>query len=313
MMEAHGAADGASEIGKGADVSLQGSAAEQGGEPETVVTVDDSLKEKQETVEDTSWFDPKRFAIKYRQREIYPKDPDELRNWSQLGYENERRMASLKEREETLTASEKEIGDYKKLAQQFEQNPEFAQAVKKLALAYASGNQAAVAEATGEATEEGSLNTEQQALLKPYIDKIARLEESIGKVESRFQDYDSEKADSEVKQEIENLKTKYPNEDWDTPDEKTGNKLELDLLEYAAKKQLDSLEDAYTLLMHGSIVEKAKAEALKEAQSNKQKSDEAGKISDGGGAGSTNKTVTINPREKSYTQLAEIAAKSLTG
>ena len=101
-MEAYGTSEGAVEYGKDGTETAEHQSVE-GQEPESNIQADQPI-DKQAEPEDTTWFDAKRFPIKYRQNTYYPKDLDHTRNLLQLGWENDRRLSQLKEREDKLGA-----------------------------------------------------------------------------------------------------------------------------------------------------------------------------------------------------------------
>lgn len=261
------------------------------------------------------------WPIKFRGRTILPETREQLINWAQLGYHNDKRMASLKERETKLSELEKGLEQYKAMQEMFEEVPDFKSGVLDLYNRLKSGAgappAAAGADGMSDAAAAAAGGQELPPQVAQYISKlegtIQKMGERLDGVESRYGDFEKSQATREVDQEIETLKKAHPDEAWGVPDEESGKTLERELLEYARDHNLDSLEAAYKVVMWDSTMARVKSDALKAAAENKQKGADASAVGRGGANAAGMGASAVNPRNKTYDQLMADAMGELSG
>src|SRR5512135_1660434 len=81
---------------------------------------------------DTQSWDGKSWALKFRDREVIPESRNHLMTWAQKGYAYNTLKADLDKREEQLRGLESELGEYRKLNEAFQNNPNFKQRILQL-------------------------------------------------------------------------------------------------------------------------------------------------------------------------------------
>lgn len=238
------------------------------------------------------------YPLKFRGRTVIPPTREDLISWAQLGYNAKDRMQTLEQREGSLKERETKLDQVQKLAEAFEQVPQFKKQVFEIYQKIQSGDHAG-AEAQIEEVE-----GQAPAQTQPLLDKISSLNDKIAKLEGRFSSEDQRRYDDNIKQEIDTLKTSHADHEWDLPDEKTGKTLLREFVEFAAENSFNNLENAYKVFFHDEILARAKANALKEAQNLKKQEAQNGVVGKGGPGTPPKGAKQIQTRGKSYDQLA---------
>ena len=214
------------------------------------------------------------FAIKFRDREVIPQSQDQLKTWASQGYGYSQRVAELKTREEQINQLESDLGQYRKLAEAFDANPDFKQKIMKLYQDTVSGLATAQASGDQQGIQDNSAILQQvQQMLGPIQQKAAQFDQ--------FQEQLSiQRADEELSKEQEALKGKHKDHDWVTEDE-GGHTLMWRILKTAYDKGLTNIEDAYRLYMFDNVAEKSRADALREQAQRIQDEKSRGIVSNG--------------------------------
>jgi hypothetical protein len=192
----------------------------------------------------------KEYALKYRGGEVVPESREKLINWAQLGYSYDQRAASLKAKEQEISQLQQRYAELERLSQNFETNPQFKQSV--LDLYYKSmGNQV-----QGQVVQQGQGQAgDNLSAFQPYLKKIDDLQ-------SRFESYENHQADVRLNEEIESLKSKYKDIDWNTPDV-NGRTLLDDVKKESHRMDGIPLEAAFRNLYWDQMQAKIKADTLK--------------------------------------------------
>jgi hypothetical protein len=191
----------------------------------------------------TDDFNPQQWTLKFRGKDITPKDRQHLVNLAQQGYSYSQRAEELKRREEELTSQAAQYDKYKQLAEAFQANPQLQQRIMQM-----------YSETQQEQGKDNKQSGQELAALQPYLQKVETLEQ-------RLQAYDQKAADDELKAEFDKLVSSHE-EDWETPNEE-GHTLRWEILNHAHKNNFYSLESAYRDFMWDTVQNRTKADTLK--------------------------------------------------
>jgi hypothetical protein len=219
--------------------------------PESTVSPEQTAS--QPNNQQTPVWDGKQWSLKFRGREIVPDSREKLINWAQLGYSYDQRSEALKQQEEQIKSRAKQLEDYERLDQAFQQNPVFKQKILQLYNEHLlnQGQQGV------EQGQEG-YNGQDLSFIQPVIQQIQNLEK-------RLSTYESFQADNQLNSEVESLKSKYPNVDWVTKDEMGKTFLD-EIMEQSYKMGGIPLEMAFRNSYWDIAIQNAKTEALKNSQ-----------------------------------------------
>lgn len=252
-------------------------------------------------------WDGKEYAIKFRDKEIVPKDKAHLITLAQKGYLYDNRVGEMKTREESLQQQEAKLAKLQQLNEAFEKNPKLQQRIFSLYQEVLSGK--AEAEQAGDAaTAEG--NADIAAKLK---EMFAPLQSKVQELESFRQTWIQRDADDWAKHQISDMREKHPEHDWDAVDSESGKPLWKTVVDIAVKKGLtDNLDDAYRLFFFDHVGQSAAADALKK-QAEKEAEDRKRGVITTGSTGKTPKQgVVPDTRGKTYDQVAAEALSAWT-
>jgi len=215
-------------------------------------------QQSQQQQTDPNW-DPKAYAMTYRGQTVYPKDRQHLINLAQQGWSYSTEMQRLNQEKQQMQEQQQRLAQYQQFDQYLKQNPHVAQAMLQAA-------QQNVQQPGGQ----------QQPSVPPQImQKMQTLEQTVQQQQEWYQD---QQLDSEIKQ----LRSKYPNVDWDT--DKGGGNLEKNLLQFALDNNLSNLDHAYRVMMFDRTQTDTKANALKQQMQQRQQQHQQGIVQGGGQA-----------------------------
>lgn len=246
------------------------------------------------------------YALKFRGRDIVPESKDKLLNWAQLGYSYDKRAADLKAREEQIAQQQQAHEQYERLAQAFEANPAFKQQI--LNLYYQSLNGQQQGQQQQQLSQDGQQGQQAQqtpdmAQFAPYLSKIEQIEQQV-------QAWQSKQADDSLNSEVNSLKEKYPDVDWETPDE-NGVTLLQDVMQDAFKHGGLPLEYAFRNKHWDTAMENAKANALKAQQEQIIAQKKKGIVAGAPRPAQPVQKQPVNPRDLSYDAIARQALSAV--
>ena len=205
-------------------------------------------------------WDGSQFKMKFRDKEIVPPTREQLVNWAQQGYGYSQRAAELNTREAALKKLEESTGQYQKLAEAFDANPQFKQQIMKLYQDTISG--AAAAQAAGDQSGVQA-NNDILKQIQPLIQQaVAPFQQKAQQFDEFQKQMANRAADESLTKEMEALKEKYKEHDWNTEDE-GGHTLMWRILNLANDKGLTDPEDGYRLYMFNNVAERSRADALR--------------------------------------------------
>ena len=206
-------------------------------------------------------FNPESWTLRFRGREIQPKDRQHLINLAQQGYLYNQKAQELSARERQLQEQAGQYAQYQQLVEAFQQNPALKQ---KLVQMYQEAQQGGYSQQA----QQPGMGQQPIEQLTPYLQKVNELDQ-------RFKQLDDEKADQEVQNEIASLIANHPDDDWKSRDE-NGRDLKWEIVNHAYRNNFPTLEAAYRDLMFDTAVTRAKSEALKRQAEQKRKAHKAG-------------------------------------
>lgn len=236
------------------------------------------------------------YALKYRDKEILPRDRQHLIDLAQQGFSYSQRMAELKDREKQLEAQRGKYSQYSQLEEAFAKNPTF----RKKVLEWYNNSMSP----DGGQQEEGS---QAAAIPKELAETIRELQERVGKYDEERQTHEQERADKELMGEIDELKKKYSRQDWDQL-ASSGKTLMQELCEHAYNMGGIKLETAYRDLMWDSHTKNSEASGRKAAAESAAAAKKAGMVSGGKSKGAASPQES-NTSGLSYDQLVHHVQK----
>jgi len=249
--------------------------------------VDDSVsQEEASTAADgtSEQWDGTPFTLNFRGKQIVPKSKEELINLAQQGHRFNQRMSALNQQEQQLKARAARYAQLEQLIQRIEAEPDF----KKHIFNYK--------QQSGQQQENTPISEDViKKMIQPHLQEVTALKEQL----------EERNADIELEKETTALKTKYPNEDWDTEDE-NGETFLHDVYRHALEHNLP-LETAYRDIKYDSIAVNSEAAALKRQRDQEITNRKKGIVSTGG---SQVESVPqkVNFRKAGYNDLAKLAA-----
>lgn len=218
----------------------------------------------QEAQPQTDW-DGKAWALKYRGNPYHPKSRDELVNLAQKGFSYSQEMARLKQEREQLQQQYAPYQHYQQFDAMLKSNPALAQTIAN-----------ALSQQLGQPQQAAGQQVQQQGNGYPEA-----LMSRIQQIETMLQQRQASEDDARLEQEINTLKSKYPNYQWDVDKGDGAGTLLTQLLQFAHDNEYGNLDHAFRIMMFDSNTAEAKAAALKQNQQARQQAQRAGVI--GGG------------------------------
>jgi hypothetical protein len=228
---------------------------------------------KQSSADD---FVPDKWQLKYRDKVVVPKDRDHLINLAQQGFSYSQRMAELKQRETEIENNRQRYEQYEKLDKAFEANPQFRKQI------FDWYNQSFSPEQKQQAEQQVQQQAGPAAAQIPQelLQEIASFRQFKEQFEQQQEQQASAAAEKEVQTEIEELKKKYPRDDWDTLSS-NGMTLAQEIIKHALDNGSIKLETAYRDLMWDQHVKSIEAETLKKAAEQSKVAKRAGIVAGG--------------------------------
>lgn len=238
-------------------------------------------------------FDPAQWGYKYKGQTMYPKDRQHALTLMQQAHDANVRNAEYKERMAEIEEQRKQFAQYQKLDDAFKQNPEFAQKIWSM-----YNNQ-------GQPTQDDS---DEPQHVKDLRNQVYEQQQMLAQLQSNYETWNDKEADKAIQDEIESLKSKYADHDWDSDD---GNgSLVKRVIEHAIKLNNVPLETAYRDYMWDNVQVNAKSEALKKAKADRLAQKKAGVVLDG--PHSRPKSAPPDIRNMNWQQVTEQAMKEMT-
>jgi hypothetical protein len=230
-------------------------------------------------------FNPNEFGFKFRNETVYPKDRSEAIELMQLGRSFRENKPKWEQDRQTLASYEQKKSIYQgydALSEALDKNPQFRSELQQLAEKY-----------SGQPTQE---NTQ---TLPPEIQaKLQKIDE-----------FESWRADNELKSELDNLQQKYPSYDWKAD---TGEgTLRQQLLKYMNENHVYDSDIALRAMMYGSDIQRTRMDAERKAADDAARQRKLGIVPAGTQPAPQQGPRNIDPRQYSYDQLEDVALQSL--
>ena len=244
-------------------------------------TIDGSAtQETEETVGPE--FNANDWPMKFRDNTVFPKDRDDLIRLAQMGHGYSNKMNQLKQQaaEQSQTATRYE--QLEKLISEIQRDPEF----KDYILGYKKPE--------GSPEQTTDINAQVQAALAPHLQQVTSIQQQL----------EDQKADGDLEVETAELKTKYPDADWESKDT-NGNTLMQDVWQRALDADT-SLELAYRDITYDSIRNNTEAETIKKNQAAEAEKVNQGVVTSSGSQVAPAKKKGYD-RGKSWNETAESA------
>lgn len=265
---------------------------------------DSSGQSGQANPQQASDFNPQTWALNYRGQTVFPKDRDHLVNLAQKGWSYSQSMEEVNKTRAELDAKKERYAQLEQAAELLEQHPVLNQRFTQLVQEYKSNGNKFPEQAAAQQMS----NEQSSPQLKQALDKIAELEGKLGQFDSRFQMIDSEKADAEVRAEMDAVVKNHPEADWKV-DSGDGS-LALRVMQLAHKYEgRISLEEAYKLLTYDNLRTNVEAEALKRAKEEKERQTKNGIVTTTSGT----KPPAQKTQPRSYNEAAVAALSEFGG
>jgi hypothetical protein len=216
---------------------------------------------KQEPIEQPADdFDGTKWQLNYKGEFIAPKSREELIALAQKGIGYSKSQEAINQEKQRLQETMAQVKPYLELDQRFREDPNL---------------QAHIQKALAEYQQTAANNTDPLAN-NPIVNELYA---QVNEIKQFKAQQEQSAADGELQREIQELKSSFPNEQWDAHDGE-GTFLQ-HLLRHAYENNISNLKTAYRDLAFDKTIANVKAEALKEATSKKTGNLNASKV--GGG------------------------------
>jgi hypothetical protein len=234
-------------------------------------------------------FNATEWNLNYKGRPISIRDRNHLQSLATKGYGYDQEVDRIKQREATIAEQEAKYQKYMQLEQSLSSNPQLARKIFEL-----TQNPQAL-------QEEGSDEPEYVMQLKNQVEELSQWK----------QQFEHKQSDAELDKELEQLKSAFPQHDWEH-DDGNGNLAKKILTHaYNEGKVYPSLQAAYRDYFWDNREATVKADTLRAEQERAQKNRLAGKV----GAGNAPAPVISKPSyspDKSYNDLAQMAESRIS-
>lgn len=215
-------------------------------------------------------WDGSKFNLIYRGQPYIPKSKDELINLAQKGFsytqELEKFNKQRREYDQRFNDMQSRYKQYDEFDSMLKNNPAFAERMVALAQEFQGVQQGQGGQPTG------GINYH---MYNGVVDRLNKMEELLNN--SQNSEYDRK-----LSSDIDALKAKYPNHQWDY-DDGTGS-LVTKILQFAYDNGITNIDHAYRVMMWDQMGANAKGDALKKAAEAKQAANRAGIMNGGRGA-----------------------------
>lgn len=254
--------------------------------------VQDQQQQPQQGQQPETW-DPKPWKMTYKGTEVYPSSREHLVNLAQQGYGYSQSMAQLKKDRQEIESTKTRYQKYDALEAALQANPDLATNIWELV------------EGRKQNTRGNSEGDDQGFRLPPEVLN------KLGEFDKFKSTYEQQRADESLEKEISELRSKYPDQPWDT-DTGSGTFRER-LLSHALENNILDLRLAYKDLMWDAQMTNVKADALKQNKEQRQKAKAAGVVDAGIPAGAQQRQESTYKHGASYNDQAAAALKALGG
>jgi hypothetical protein len=256
---------------------------------------DNRVKDAAPTLQD-SW-NAKDWTFKVGNKEIVPTNKDQIKNWAQLGYGANHRIAELNKQMDTWKSKEAQLnelhGKYSEIDTHVKQNPQFWQHVMQQ---WQNRSQVLSDPNNPLAQTVGTLQQQVQELVQ-YKQTIEQQQQQV-RVQQEDQQYTMQ---------MDDIKKAYPQIDFVTPDE-NGKTKEWHMLQYAIDNGIKNVKTAFRDFFHDDLVTLASEQAKEKVAKDRQKNAKLGIL---GKSSTPTKAVSSDVSGKSYGDLAEEALREL--
>lgn len=240
------------------------------------------------------WWKQDLFKLKYRGSEVTPRDYNHAVQLMQKGWSYEQAMAQVNAQKQEIESQKQAYEQYAKLDKAFKENPAFAQRIQQM-----------YAESMGmaQANQQQQQQMQQQYAIPPQLSQeLSQMRQFIAQEQER-------RADSEVQQEIQSLKSQFSNEQWDAVTE-TGHTFLYDVLNHAKENRFPNLMAAYRDYTYDRVANNARMQGVQQAAQQRQQQVRRGVI----GAASPKPPASVKPEynpNMSYDDIVAQAKKQL--
>lgn len=239
-----------------------------------------------ETPQVPTW-NPKEWALKFKGKEIYPKDRNYLITLAQKGYGAERLVEDINKERLSMNEMKGKYSRYEQLEKALGENPQLQQKIWEM-------------------VQNGNItNEDQQSAIPPELLKEI---EGLKKFKDQIL---TDRADRDLRDETDKLKNDYPNYDWQS-DEGYGT-LEDRIKKYALDNNIYSLKSAFRDMMFDQHEQNSKADALKKQKEQEALQKKKGIIMSDSKTGTPKSQGNFDPSRLDYNAIARMAIKETGG
>lgn len=199
----------------------------------------------------------KRWGINWNGRDIYTDKFDTFKQWAQQGYDYSQKMEAFNKERTTWEEKVKAAEPWQKYDEYAKANPGWWEHIQQQ---WEQRDQYAM---------QGQNPDVQNVVQRLVAEKLAPVENFIKQWDDFQQNERANKADEQLRGEVDHIAKQYPGIPLNTVDA-SGKTLEMKVLDYASEHGIPSFKAAFFELMHDKVVEmervKAREEALKSVQ-----------------------------------------------
>lgn len=231
---------------------------------------------------------------------------EQILKWAQQGYDYPQKAQKLNQEktqwDQQRQGWEKNWGVYKEIDDYAKQNKEWWDNVQQ------------AWQTRGQNSQTQNFNPPQNsqnipAEFQPYLSKIQSLEEKLSKLEPTVSEFIQEKqslrqkeSDTKLDQEIQSIREKHKDLDWNSVDE-NGKSLETRVLEHAQETGIPSFRAALRDLLHDDLMSRAQAQAKQSVAKGIQSRTKLGVLGESPTSQKGRESNNRNIRNTSYEEL----------
>lgn len=231
-------------------------------------------------------FDGNNYKLNYKGQEVVPKDHAQLVSMAQKGYSYETSMAELNRQKAEMSKTQETYSKYADLDQYLLDNPTVAEQL--------------INNLQNPQQEESETET-------PTYQRDPALLKRLATLENQNKTRETQTANNDLQIELNELKTKYPNHNWNVDD--GSGLLATKVMRLAYDNGIENLDQAFKILNYDSLAQNTKVDTLKREKERKQKQFKQGIVSSkAGGTAPVMKKSAVDTK-MSYNQIAEMALK----
>lgn len=223
---------------------------------------------------------------------------DKLLQWAGQGYNQPQVLQKFNQEKQAWESQrqqwEKQYSPYRQIDDWATKNPDKWQQLQQMWQSQAQG---------------GAAQTNPAAQPAPLPPEFQQMREQVGQLTEFFQTQQQKQEDDALDREVQSIREKYKDLDWDSPDE-NGKSLEFKVLEHAKANGIAKFGTAFKDFYHDELISRAEAKAQQSVSQNIQKKTKLGILGESPIPQSKRQSFS-QPKNIKQTSYEDLAAEAL--